>query len=82
VKRSHAGVAMIEGSDAAKALTAEHRRNAHPVEPDPVRKVCRADGCGRKVMYVRKTYGPHAKAGHWQHVGDGLAQYRSWGVSR
>ena len=73
---SHKGIALTEGSDAAVKLARSRRRDACPLDPDPARKQCKL--CDRKVMYVRKTYGPHAKAGHWQHVGDGLTQYRSW----
>jgi hypothetical protein len=80
MKRSHRGIALTEGSPDAKALAASRRRDACPLDPDPRRKVCRA--CDRRVMYVRKSYGPNGKAGHWKHVGDGLGQYRSWGVTR
>lgn len=70
--RSHKGIAFSEGERRGPV--------GHPVapsSPDPRRATCST--CGRRAMYVRRTYGPHAKAGHWQHVGDGLVQYRSWG---
>lgn len=74
----HRGIALAEGTEAARELARTRRRDACPIDPDPARKVCRR--CGHRVMYVRRTYGPHGRAGHWQHVGDGLAQYRSWRV--
>ena len=45
------------------------------LDPDYQRKVCR--NCGRAIMLVR---GSRRAKGHWQHVGDGLVQYRSWHI--
>lgn len=45
------------------------------LDADYGRRQCRS--CGRKIMLVRGTRNRKA---HWQHVGDGLAQYRSWGI--
>jgi len=50
------------------------------LDADYQRKVCR--NCGRRIMFVRMSGGPHGKKAHWQHVGDGLTQYRSWGIRR
>lgn len=43
------------------------------LDADFGRKVCR--NCGRRIMFVRRSRTARA---HWQHVGDGLVQYRSW----
>lgn len=43
------------------------------LDPDYPHKVCR--NCGRLIMLVRRS---RRAASHWQHVGDGLVQYRSW----
>lgn len=69
--RDHKGIAYREGQPGRDGKPRDHR-----VDPDPARKRCRT--CGDKAMYVRRSYGPHGRAGHWQHAGDGLAQYRSW----
>lgn len=49
------------------------------LDPDYGRKVCR--NCGRQIaLYrARKTRQGMQRA-RWQHVGDGLAQFRSWGT--
>jgi len=72
-RRSHKGLAYSQGERRGPV-----GHVPAPSTPDPRRAVCTVEGCGRALMYVRRTYGPHAKAGHWQHVGDGLRQYRSW----
>jgi hypothetical protein len=46
------------------------------LDPDYQHKVCR--NCGRTIMLRRMTGGPNGSRAHWRHVGDGLAQYRSW----
>jgi hypothetical protein len=79
-RRSHKGIALTEGSPEAKALDAGTRRSAHPVV---VAAVGHPSGpfcgtCHERVTYRRRTYGPHGRAGGWTHIGDGLAQYRSW----
>ncbi len=71
VSRDHKGIAYRDG----------YRRGpighaVAPSSPNPRRAVCTV--CGRSVHYVKRTYGPHGRAGFWQHTGDGLAQYRSW----
>jgi len=71
MRRGHKGIAYQQGYRGAGP---DHR--PEPSVPDPRRAVCTA--CGRSVHYVRRSYGPHGRAGHWQHTGDGLSQYRSW----
>jgi hypothetical protein len=73
--RSHQGIA--ERERIALGLPAYKPENPCKVDPDPARKVCRS--CGRDVMFVRKSYRAN-RAAHWQHVGDGFAQYRTWGI--
>lgn len=50
------------------------------LDADYAHKVCR--NCGRQIALFRARM---TKAGwrkaRWQHVGDGLAQYRSWNVA-
>ena len=47
------------------------------LDADFARKLCRK--CGRRIMLVRRS---HRARAHWQHVGDGLVQYRSWRVAK
>lgn len=75
MKRSHRGISPQPRDSEAPVPNCPDG-----LDPDPVRRLCR--NCGRRVMFVRKVYGPTPRAAHWQHVGDGLAQYRSWGVNR
>lgn len=82
-KRSHRGIAALEGTPEALELTRQARRAAHPATPstpDPRRATCTT--CGERIAYRRRTYGPNGRAGGWTHLGDGLAQYQSWGTSR
>ena len=72
MRRDHRGIAYREGF---RREPVDHR-----VDANPAKMACRA--CGRQIHYVRKTYGPNGRAGFWQHSGDGLAQYRSWGIAR
>jgi ribosomal protein L37AE/L43A len=54
----------------------------HKPEPDLSRrygKVWACKHCDRALMFVRASYRPTGeRAAHFQHVGDGLVQYRSW----
>ncbi len=74
--RDRSGIAARERK--ALGIADEAPVGCQALDPDPARKLCRS--CGRRVMFVRKVYGPKPRAAHWQHVGDGLVQYRSWGV--
>jgi len=76
MKRDHKGIAYRQGGEAREIVARPVGHAVVPTSPDPRRARC--ETCGRDVHYVRRTYGPHARAGHWQHTGDGLAQYRSW----
>lgn len=76
-RRSHKGIAVLEGTPEALALA--RQRVGHPATPntpDPRRATCTT--CGRRVTYRRRTYGPAGRAGGWTHIGDGLAQWRAW----
>lgn len=74
--RSHKGIAYSEHQRDGKSL--DHA--VEPSSPNPKRATCLV--CGRRVHFVRRTYGPNARAAHWQHTGDGLAQFRSWAIER
>jgi hypothetical protein len=76
-RRDHRGIAELSMSSTDLAeRRAQDRARAHPVFFDPARKICRT--CGRAAHWVRRTYGPHGRAGFAQHTGDGLAQFASW----
>jgi len=71
MKQNHKGIAYDQGERRGPVGHA-----VEPTSPDPRRAKCAI--CGRNVHFVRRTYGPNGRAAHWQHTGDGLAQYRSW----
>lgn len=80
MKRDHKGIAYRGGGEGRAIVAAPVGHKPQPSSPDPRRAVCLE--CGRAVHYRRRTYGPNGQAGRWQHTGDGLAQYRSWGINR
>ncbi len=45
------------------------------LNPDYFRNDKQCRNCGRAIMFVRRS---RLNRAHWQHVGDGLVQYRSW----
>jgi len=76
-RRDHTGIAVREGTRDPKDLECDSLDVSYP---GFVGRRC--GSCGMRVMFVRGTTtrrGVHRK-GHWQHVGDGLRQFRSWGT--
>jgi hypothetical protein len=74
-KSSHKGIAYSQGY---RRVGPDHK--PEPSSPNPRQAVCNV--CDSAVHFVRRSYGPNGRAAHWQHTGDGLAQYRSWGLGR
>ncbi len=75
-KRDHKGIGYRSGGPEERRRLRAQDHAPQPDRPDPRTASCIV--CSRRVHYVRRTYGPDGRAGHWQHTGDGLAQYRSW----
>lgn len=77
MSKSHEGIASREARADGRAYDRTGRTNCPDgLDNRPTRMgrgVCH--NCGRQTAFVRATRRNRA---HWQHVGDGLVQYRNW----
>jgi hypothetical protein len=76
-ERDHKGIAARESQP--------QPRRDHPAAPigrlgSPRHALCAT--CGDPIHYRKRTYGPNGRKGGWSHTGDGLVQFRAWGVGR